>query len=422
MKKQILIADKRKELSTKYKKILESLDCNVIVASKPDLFLKLTQENEPELIIISDSIVEDLADFCKKIRVLTFNSRPVIIAMSKSAELEDRVNVLQNGADDFLSEPIASSEFKVRMLAHLRREQEKYIDERSGFENKNYTYKVLKRTLASGQKRAFMLVSIENMDEYRTLYTDLASEKLVKTYCTIIKSSLSEDDFAGQISDNKFLLITSPLVAERIASFLTFAFDNVATKFYCEQDLKRGYVILQGDDNEGRRSRFVRSAIGIVSNEFKTYNSPKEVFIALNEVHNFAILPEGSSYLVDRPQLKGFVSKKERNNNIFISEKDEALSFLLETTVKMQGYSVFTEIKSEIPSVVILDAGDKEEDLNQLKYTIKNIPKGTKIIVTSVMHEKEKILNMGADLYLPKPYNILTLLNRVKSFCDEYNK
>ena len=179
---------------------------------------------------------------------------------------------------------------------------------------------------------------------------------------------------------------------------------------------------MQGDDNEGRRSRFVRSAIGIVSNEFKTYNNPKEVFNALNEVHNFAILPEGSSYLVDRPQLKGFVSKKERNNNIFISEKDEALSFLLETTVKMQGYNVFTEIKSEIPSVVILDAGDNEEDLNQLKYTIKNIPKGTKIIVTSVMHEKEKILNMGADLYLPKPYNILTLLNRVKSFCDEYNK
>ena len=122
MKKQALIIDKRKELSTKYKKIVEGLDCSVTIANKLNEAFETIQKTEPDLVIVSDSIEEPLADFCKKIRILTYNSRPIIVAMSKSAETEDRIKALENGADDFLSEPINSEEFKMRMMAHLRRE------------------------------------------------------------------------------------------------------------------------------------------------------------------------------------------------------------------------------------------------------------------------------------------------------------
>ena len=40
---------------------------------------------------LSDSIEEDLSTFCQKIRALTFNFRPVIIALSKSADYLDRI-------------------------------------------------------------------------------------------------------------------------------------------------------------------------------------------------------------------------------------------------------------------------------------------------------------------------------------------
>ena len=53
---------------------------------------------------------------------------PDYIAMSKSADFNDRINVLNSGADDFLSEPVNSEEFKVRMRAHLRREFESNLD------------------------------------------------------------------------------------------------------------------------------------------------------------------------------------------------------------------------------------------------------------------------------------------------------
>src|SRR5574344_2286989 len=128
MQRNTLIIDKRKELSTKYKKLLDGKDNFVIVSRSINNALKEIQENEPDLIIISDSIEEDLSDFCKKIRVLTYNTRPIIIAMSKSAELDDKLQVLNEGADDFLSEPVNSDEFKMRIFAHLRREKESNAD------------------------------------------------------------------------------------------------------------------------------------------------------------------------------------------------------------------------------------------------------------------------------------------------------
>ena len=117
-----LIIDKRRELSTKYKKLLESKSNKVIISKNLLSAIKLIQDKEPDLIIISDSINSDLAEYCKKIRVLTYNMRPIIIATSKSAELQDKLAVLENGADDFISEPVNSEEFVMRIKAHLRRE------------------------------------------------------------------------------------------------------------------------------------------------------------------------------------------------------------------------------------------------------------------------------------------------------------
>ena len=116
MLSNVLIIDKRKELSTKYKKSLEDNETTAVISRNLKDALRLIQTTDPDVIIVSDSIDENLADFCKKIRTLTYNTRPVIIALSKSAESTDRILVLENGADDFLSEPVNIDEFALCAL------------------------------------------------------------------------------------------------------------------------------------------------------------------------------------------------------------------------------------------------------------------------------------------------------------------
>jgi len=440
MKKSTLIIDKRKELSTKYKKLVEGSDNFVTISHNLNSAIKFIQENEPDLIIISDSIDEKLTDFCKKLRILTFNTRPVIVAMSKSAETDDKIQALENGADDFLSEPINSEEFKMRIKAHLRREHDANINLRTMLPEKIYSLKALKRVIAKQSSWACLLVSVQNFDNYREIYTELASDRLIQTYCAIINSALEDDDYFGHISQSEFLIITTTLRAEKIASFLVFAFDMVSSKFYSSEDSRRGYTILQGDERAGRRAEFVFTTVGVVTNEFKKYATPDDVINGLVQTHNLAKKPSGSSYAIERPKISavGAVFEKDFNNKIWVLEEDDALAFLLSTTIELEGHNVETlnntqtigtlassEVSfSIVPAVIVIDAGCVETmrglDICKILKEDKRFL-NSKIIVTSVLHDKELVLDSGADLYLPKPYELSTLMHWVKTFVREFN-
>ena len=427
MQSVTLIIDKRKELSTKYKKLLDSKTNKVIISKNLISAMKLIQDKEPDLIIISDSIDSDLSDYCKKIRALTYNMRPIIIATSKSAELQDKLAVLENGADDFISEPVNPEEFIMRIKAHLRRELESNMDSKKFLPGKNYSKRALKRIVSENTFWAAMLVSIENFKNYKETYTELASDKLIQTYCAIIRSALSENDYLGTISENEFLIITDGLKAEKIANFLTFAFDSVASKFYSPQDNKRGFMLMRGDEIAGRRSNFVHTTIGIITNEFVQYKDSNMLMSSLLHIHKLADMPAKSNYLIERPCISAENSiNNEINNKVVNIENDEAMTLLLNTILELQGYEVTVSNSYDtsidtIPALIILDAGNidslKGVEICKKLRQDPNFDK-TKIIMTSIYHDKELILNAGADLYIPKPYEIPNLIKWIEKLLN----
>lgn len=418
----VLIIDKRRELSVKYKKSLEDEQTSVIIARALNEALAFIQSSEPDLIIISDSIEEPLADFCAKIRALTYNTRPTIIALSKSADISDRISVLDCGADDFLSEPVNIEEFKMRIKAHLRRDIESNLDSVTLLPNKKYVFKALKRNLSSENKQAVLLIGVENLDSYKSVYSDVAGEKLLQTITAITKSTLDANDFLGQLDDEHFVVVTNPYSAEKMSAFLTFAFDTVAPKFYSEQDAKRGYTLMQGDRRAGMRANFVSILIGGVLENYESILNVDSLLEKLYAVKKIAKIPAGSNFAFDRIKLTGENSVKapEQNYSIYINESDEALSLLLQTTFELQGYQVVNDFDMESnkqPGIIILDT---EKDMSGLELCreLKNRLNfvNTKIIVTSNTHDKAAILDAGADLYLPKPYEISDLIRWIEYF------
>jgi len=429
MHTKTLIIDTRKELSTKYKKILEDSSNHVEIIKDIPIALKFIQSHEPDLIIISDSINEDLCNFCERLRILTYNMRPIIVAVSKSAETSDRIKVLENGADDFISEPVNSEEFKIRIKAHIRREYETNLDSKTKLPTIKYCKKALKRMIAGENQWAGLLTSIENLYSYKEAYTELASDRLLQTFAAIINSSLDKNDYLGMISDRDFLILTTSEKVEKIASFITYAFETVKNKFYSEQDLERGYMMIRGDEFTEKRCEFIYAITGGITSKTKHFTNETEALNELKQAYNLAKKNGTSSYLIERPQISGINSVMEQpfNNRITVLEKDSALAFLLTTTLGLKGYAAekgetIEEIKKQNPAVVILDVS-KSETLQELSLCkeIKNTNAKIKIITTSIYHSKEQIMNAGSDIYLPKPYNIDTLAHWVELAIKEYN-
>lgn len=422
MLSNVLIIDKRKELSIKYKKSIEDAETTAVIARNLKDALHYIQFAEPDIIIVSDSLNERLSDLCNKIRALTYNTRPVIIALSKSADTNDRIEVLKNGADDFWSEPVNIDEFKIRIRAHLRRDIESNLDNKTLLPNRRFVEKNLKRLLNSDNKPAVLLLGLENLKNYKSVYTDVAGDKLIQTLVAIIKSTLDNNDFFGQLDDENFVIITSPYTAEKMAVFLTFAFDTVAPKFYSAQDAKRGYMLLKGDRMAGMRANFVSLLIGGIIDNYERIESVEALVQRLFSIKKIAKIPNGSNYAIDRIKLTGenSVVEPKINNFVFVKEPDSALSLLLRTTLELQGYDVTEELdlnSAEQPAVLIIDS---EDDLSGLNFCreIKNRQNfvHTKIIVTTTVHDKAAILDAGADLYLPKPYEISDLIRWIEFF------
>ena len=61
-----------------------------------------------------------------------------------------------------------------------------------------------------------------------------------------------------------------------------------------------------------------------------------------------------------------------------------------------------------------------EEKIKEIRSNTPNLPfEKTKLVVTSVLHDKELILKTGADLYIPKPYEISNLVKWVEKLLND---
>lgn len=437
LSKLVVIIDKRKELPAKYKKLVENNGVSVLLADSFEYGIELLTTYEPDMVLISDSLESPLFENLKKLRMLCGSSRPCIIALSKSEDLQDKLDVLDAGADDFLSEPIESEEFKARINAHLRRHFENLVGDITHLPNMKCSLKTLKRTLIENKNWAAMLVKLNNFVPYSEIYGELAADKMLQTFTAIINSALDEQDFLGEFAQGEFLILTNHLKAEHVASFLVYAFGSIVEKFYSDEDAKSGYIILYGDDNAGKRVNLVSTSIGIITSEHNQKQSVNAVLNALCETCKLAQASScsSSSYVMERTKISAddAILRSEFNNKIMIVEPDEALNYLLKTTAEMQGYEVCTVqdykqvvflMKNFNPALVILDAGNAD-NLNGLELcnVLKkdNDFKNIKIVLSSIIHDKKRILDTGADLYLPKPYDLLSTFNWIEQLVKEFN-
>ncbi len=436
LKQVILIIDKRVELSTKYKKILEQMGFTVFCESTIAASLDILTKYEPDLILISDSLEKNIADTCKKIRILSYTFRPVMIALSKSTHMPDKLDTLNSGADDFLSEPIDTDEFKARINAHIRRHTENNVNPVTQLYDAKISFQYLRRLLLTPHENFYaMLVDIDNYEFYREIYGEIAADKMLQTYQAIITSVLEKDDYLGHVGTNDFLIVTKSDKVEKLASYFTYAFDMIAEKFYSNEDISHKYMLLQNDEKDGKPISLVSTSIGIVSNRYKNFTTVKHLMSSLISVLQLAKTDAKSKYIYERPKIASndIIEQEDYNKNILIIEPDGALAFLLYTAASIQGYNpkilenfddLFEAIENFTPAVVIIDAGS-DNNFVGLNFC-KKIKADTsfskiKIIVTAIVHDKISVLDAGADVYLPKPYELTTIFTWIKKLVSDYN-
>jgi len=423
-----------------YACVLEKTGTRVHAATSFDEANELLSFLHPDLIILADHMPDgDGRLYCQQIRATLANLRPVLVLLHSSDDVSERINSFRYGADDVLDDPIDRNELAIRMLAHLRRRQEEFSNPLTLLPGPNLIRRMLEQNLGSDKPWAAMSVDLNKIRVYNETYGDLAGDQLIKALGAILVDVADEHDFVGHIEADDFLFITSSAHPERKAEKICRQFDQISHRFYPRGDIERGYLISTGRGGIRRRVPLISIAIGIASSTVRRFQSYVDVLTTSRDYRYLAKRQAGSSWVSDNVAKSGakysagkrvnlnLESREQQSSRILVIEPDGAMACLLQETLSLEGYVVevsssadqaFELIRRGLkPDLILLESNlaDRQMDGWQLCRTLKEDKELSNIwLVMATSHPDQSLaLEAGADLYLPKPFDMPLLLTEV---------
>ncbi len=414
--------------------LLECIHLNTLEESK-----NLIDAVIPDLILLfADSLEakdEDVNDFCKTLRERTLTeqteSKPVVIVQTDATVEEKRIQYLLDGADDTLATDLSPEELRVRILVQLRRNINTLSNNITLLPGLELASKVLQRKinlkkLYTDASWSLLLIELDQFEIYNEVYGFFGGNQVLRTFAVMLSNLVASPDLIGHSSEtDTFIIISTPDRSEKLARLLCRQFNDVAPNFYSEKDKKRGYIVAMDEHKVSRRVPLISLSMGIINSETQNYDSYKAAFNAAMEMKTMARLSTGNHWVSDKFKLTGSKTStpEELVKRILVVESDAALAFLLKTTLEMQHYEVnavatFDEavsaLEEQCAHLVLMDAIINEEEKGwALCETVKSNHPNTTVIFISTVHDRDRALSVGADLYLPKPFELVSLFTSI---------
>ncbi len=415
----------------------------------PDLILVyaegLVDSDSPDGELLTKEAAEpQVVDFCKNLRqspnLSTEKHRPIIIIHSENTTEQTRLRYMIEGADDTLNQAMSVEELRVRLLVQIRRNLEMLSHPTTRLPNLDIANRVLQRWInlygiEPERTWALGLIRIDNLNVYEEVYGEMATGQVLGTITQLLAGLVHPPDFLGHATEtNTLIMITPAKKVERVAQLLCRQFEEAAPQFYSATDRKRGYLIAQNDYRVSRRVPLMSLSLGLVHHAGQAYNNYKQAFAEATHLAGLAQRSIGNTWISETAKLAGgteespAVASAKTVPHVLVVEPDDALAFLLQSTLEMQGFTVdwaqnapkaLECAAAKAPTLVLMDVVLETENTHdgtegwQLCQTLKTLHPNTTVIMLATIHDRHKAMQSGADIYLPKPFELIALLNTV---------
>ena len=214
------------------KNILAQHGYEVEVAADGYHSLALAREMKPDLVVL-DIMLPDIDGYsvCRKLRSQFITYIPVLM-LSARQEVEDRLDGLEVGADDYLPKPFDSRELlaRVRSLLRIKRlnndlearlnaAQESFnvwrqvavTDHLTGLYNRHYLQKMLQDEVQVaaryGTQLSCLMVDIDHFRDFNNHYGHLVGDEVLKGLAATLGRGLRKADVIARYGGEEFVLL-----------------------------------------------------------------------------------------------------------------------------------------------------------------------------------------------------------------------
>ncbi len=252
---------------------LEKAGYDVCTCADGEIALRRVAEREPDLILLDVMMPNmDGYELCKRLKSNYQTSHIPIIMVTAKAELENRLQGFEDGANDYITKPFAITELLVRVKNVLQWSQlQRQANPLTGLPGNVSIEREIERRFQSNGDFSFMYADIDNFKAFNDYYGYSRGDDAIKITAEILidaaKTCGNPDDFIGHIGGDDFVVITSPDKSDLVAREITRTFDKTITRLFDQKDIEKGFVEVINRKGTVDRFPLLTMTIAIVSSE-----------------------------------------------------------------------------------------------------------------------------------------------------------
>ncbi len=285
---------------------------------------RFTEENELEVVRV-DQAVElrallhrtmpacvvmetgpDSADIVEAVRILKEDSFTRIVPVAVVLRGGDRgaSDLLAVGADEVLHDGTAEREKRLRLDQVLKRaDRDVSVHPTTRLPGTTHIARDMQARLETSEPFGVCYADLDHFKEFNDRYGYAYGDGVIRMLSRILRDSvrgLAPGGFVGHIGGDDFILNVPMEYLEGTCDEIISVFDELIPYQYTEEDRRAGYFL--GKDRRGavHRVPLMSLSIGVVTNQFQTFDHPGMISELAAEMKTFAKSLPGSKYVVDR--------------------------------------------------------------------------------------------------------------------------
>lgn len=310
MSAKILIADDDPDIRDILKITLSEEDYETLEAGDGEEALKIIRTKPLDLVLLDYKMPKlDGRQVCNLIKGDLLLAHLPIIMVTGKGETSDKIDGINSGADDYIVKPFEPKELLARIRMVLRRtKRDLEANPLTRLPGNISILNELSKCIAKRDPYAVCYVDLDKFKAYNDKYGFEHGDDVIRETARILLGAVKEygsaQDFVGHIGGDDFVVITTPILADKICEKIVTDFDKTTALFYSPEDKETGFIMGANRQGKIEKIALLSVSIGIVSNLTREINHVAQIGEIGAELKKLAKSVGKSNFVKDKRQIK----------------------------------------------------------------------------------------------------------------------